>query len=197
MAKPVTQENRLGIRSDFQNILAGRPGDPLLGFRFRVSITDSIAGGRGGESFTNLGFSRISGLGQVTKVVRYVEGINGVTVHKLPGETEFNDVTLEKGKMLTDSILLNWANQIRASNPSLKVFIPDPKFMKTVQIAVLDPSGKFVQRMHTLTGCWPREYSTSDLDASQSVILVDKLVLAVNGMTESTFTQESRFRQPE
>ena len=45
---------------------------------------------------------------------------------------------------------------------------------------VLDYSGQFVVRRITLFKCWPKDYSVSDLDAMQSTVLLDKLVLAVS-----------------
>ena len=74
--------------------------DPIRNFKFKVVYPT-----QGG--FGSAGFSRVSGLKETTEVVEYREGTDAVRMRKLPGQTSFDNVTMERG-LTTDRELLNW-----------------------------------------------------------------------------------------
>ena len=59
--------------------------EPYRNFKYLVSI----------DGFTSGGFSKVSGLKMTTEVFEYREGGENTTVHKLPGQTKFDPVSLE------------------------------------------------------------------------------------------------------
>ena len=79
--------------------------DPIRNFKFQVSFPSV----RGGPS--RAGFSRVSGLKEQTEVIEYREGTNAATPKKLPGQTTFDNIVLERGIGI-DSEMIRWRRLI-------------------------------------------------------------------------------------
>jgi phage tail-like protein len=64
-----------------------RPVDPMVNFKFAVTIDD----------FEELGFMEVSGLVGTFDVIEYREGTDPITPRKLRGQIKFDNVVLKKG----------------------------------------------------------------------------------------------------
>lgn len=74
--------------------------DPLRNFKFLVLINKMIAtqgGGSRGALLAKAGFMSVNGLGVQTELIRYREGGFNTTTHKLPGQSDFPNITLQRG----------------------------------------------------------------------------------------------------
>src|ERR1035437_4138778 len=82
--------------------------DPYRNFKFIVSIN-------GPTSVNSAGFMRCSGLSRSSDVIDYREGGENTTMHKLPGQTKYEPLTLERGATENNDLLI-WAKQVDAFN---------------------------------------------------------------------------------
>lgn len=145
--------------------------DMYRNFKFEVEI----------DGFTRAGFAKVSGLKQSTEVIEYREGGENETPHKMPGQTSFEALTLERGKS-TDEDFLDWSQQIfsldkRDGNQG------DDLFRRQVVVHLKDKSGTRVRKW-TVSEAWPSEYETGELDASGNDVLIDKIILQNEGIKE-------------
>lgn len=93
--------------------------DPLRNFKFNVFIglQDFGSINVSGQSYTQqnwlrLGFMNVSGLGMAIEPLTYREGGDNLTVRKLPGQGDFNPVTLSRGLFPSDPDNWAWMNLI-------------------------------------------------------------------------------------
>lgn len=140
-------------------------------FKFEVEV----------DGFVRAGFSKVTGLKQTTEIIEYREGGENETPRKLPGQTKFDNITLERGKTI-DTDFTDWAGQVFTID-ARDGAQGDDNFRKRVVIYLKDKSGARVRKW-TLVQTWPTEYSAGDLDASSNEVLVNSLVLAHEGMKE-------------
>lgn len=154
--------------------------DPFRNFRFEVEIDNT---------FTRLGFQKVSGLKESTEVIDYREGGDVDTVRKLPGMTSYEPITLERG-IATDTDMQDWRRQIRDLDAAPPSPFPtsDPKgdgavdgFRKTVFIFLRDKSNRRVKRW-TVYRAWPSALEVDDLDATANDVLIERLVLQNEGI---------------
>ena len=90
--------------------------DPLRSFKFNVIIpvtTTSSNSPVGGEA--RLGFMSLSGLGISIEPLTYREGGDNTTTRKLPGQADFNPITLSRGLFSTDYDNWYWMSIIFAA----------------------------------------------------------------------------------
>jgi phage tail-like protein len=134
---------------------------PLPTFRFRLEIAGIEAGA----------FSEVSGLTSEYEVVEYREGSDAVaSVRKLPGLRKFGDVTLKRG-IAADKGLWEWHDGI-AANPSDR---------RAVTVSLLGAKHEPVCRWK-LRNAWPAKYEGPVLDADSSMVAIETLVLAHEGL---------------
>jgi phage tail-like protein len=137
--------------------------DPLRGFRFLLEI-DEIASG---------GFTRVKGISRELKLESYREGGVVEYEHKLITQVSFPVLVLERGLALDD--LWQWAQAV--ADGEVK--------RKTIRIRLQDESGEKAwawQIQHAL----PVKWSTSDLDAQNSPVVMESLELAHHGLRRAT-----------
>jgi len=137
--------------------------DPLRGFRFLVEI----------EGITSGGFTRIKGLSREVKHESYREG--GLTwyEHKLITQVSFPVVVLERGLALDD--LWNWAQA--AADGEVR--------RRTIRIRLQDEASE-KRWAWQIENALPVKWSSSDLDAQASPVVMESLELAHHGLRKAT-----------
>lgn len=146
--------------------------DPYRNFKFEVEI----------DGFARAGFSKVSGLKHTIEVTEYREGGENETPRKLPGQSKFDDVTLERGMSL-DTDFVDWIQEVfnldnREGEQSNGV---GDEFRRTVVIFLKNKSGQRVVKW-TIFKAFPSEDGSGDLDASSSDVLMSTLVLTNEGI---------------
>lgn len=137
--------------------------DPLRGFRFLVEI-DELASG---------GFTRVKGLSREVKYESYREGGVVEYEHKLITQVSYPVVVLERGLALED--LWKWA--LAAADGEVQ--------RKTIRIRLQNEANEKAwawQISHAL----PVKWSSSDLDAQSSPVIMESLELAHHGLRRAT-----------
>ena len=148
--------------------------DPYRNFKFEVEI----------NGFLRAGFSIASGLSETTEDIEYREGGENETPHHIPGQTKFGDVTLSRGAS-TDSDFIDWRKEIYDVDQVEGQQGDNESFRKDVTIYLKDKSGARVKKWKLLR-CWPKEFSTEDLDANANSVLIQTIVLANEGIKSET-----------
>ena len=152
---------------------AARPADPYENFRFKVKFSTGTA--------YIAGVSKVSGLKRTTEVVKHRDGGEPGTSRKLPGRTEYEPITLERG-CTQDLDFEQWANKVwslRNSAGGLETSLKD--FRKDIVIDVMDESGQKVLS-YQVFNCWVSEYqSLSDLDANANAVAIQHIKLENEG----------------
>jgi phage tail-like protein len=114
-------------------------------------------------------FTKVDGIKAEYEVESYVEGGQNNFVHKLPGRTKYNDVTLTRSVNAETAGLMTWFE-------SYKVMVK----RCTGRIVAQDSSGETVM-VWNLTGIFPVSWSVSPMDASGNAVLTETLVLSHEG----------------
>jgi len=151
------------------NFLFGKRVDPYRGFRFRVLDVSGTELG---------GFTTVSGLRDETEVVEYREGIDGITARKLPGFTTSDNIVLERG-LSVDETLQNWRDEVWNARQDNTV-LPDSEFRRDLLVQLLDQRGQVVKQWKILEA-WPSIYEIDTLDASSSDVLIERMEIANEG----------------
>jgi phage tail-like protein len=146
--------------------------DPYRNFKFEVEIT----------GFTRAGFNKVSGLKHDIEVIDYREGGENETSLKLPGQSKFDDVTLERG-LSEDTDFVSWIEEVFNLDNAAGAQGSNEDFRRTVVIHLKDKSGTRIRKW-TLTNAWPRTKEIGDLDAKGNDVLIDKITLANEGIKE-------------
>lgn len=148
--------------------LAGRP-DPLRGMKFRVSVP-SI------PQLGNLGFSKITGIGQEAELIEYREGDETMAQRKIPGIIKTSEATFERGiaHVTTMEALVTWKE---ASSTALSGPVDglESLFRHNVHVQILNRLGA-VEWELVLVNAWPRAIEYGDLDANASDIWVSRVM---------------------
>lgn len=154
--------------------------DPYRGFKFKVVI----------EGFTKAGFQKVSGLKESTEVTPYREGTDAVTPRKVPGLTEYDNVTLEHGLSANDEFrawrkqVVNLGKEDGAGGTGQTGTAPSKEFRKTVVISLFDKAGNEVKQWE-LIEAWPASLEIGDLDAMSSDVVIESMEMAHEGMKQT------------
>ena len=180
--------------------------DPLRNFKFRVTIQPS---GRLNEvmpSVASLGFSVVSGLTVQNEMIAYREGGMNTHPHKMVGQSDYGPVTLTKGVFTGQEQLYKWQKFLhtwsqgqRAGGPEGELSVSGSNdYRCDVLVAVYDhptsagpyqyvgdspdptPAGE-AKLAYKLFNCWPASFSMGDLNAGDSSILIQQIVLNHEG----------------
>jgi len=157
--------------------MAGRPSDPYRNFKFLVTILDDS----NGTSFSRAGFSKISGLKHTVDVIDYREGGENETPRRVPGQSSFDAITLERG-MSSDTDFCDWIETIYDVDGQAGAQGGE-SFRRTIRIDLRDKSGAVVKTW-TVINAWPSEYTRGELDANGKDILITSLVVQNEGIKE-------------
>jgi phage tail-like protein len=141
-----------------------RGSDPYRNYTFRVKWDGRVVAG----------VSRVSGLKRTTEVVEYRDGNDPGTTQKLPGRTQHDAITLERG-ISHDSDFESWANLVVGDGA------PALAFRKEVRIEVYDEAGRLALA-YNVHRCWPSEYvALRGLEAHPECCLIQSLTLQNEG----------------
>ncbi|MTB52941.1 phage tail protein [Lewinella sp. W8] len=136
---------------------------PVPKFHFKATI------GSKGE----IAFQEISGLDTEYDVIEYRAGnsIDFSTV-KMPGLRKGSDVTLKKGMFKSDSALFTYFSEVKMNTIA----------RETVTIQLLDEEHSPMFTW-TLKNAFPMKVSGTDMNAQNSEVAVEEIVLAHEGLT--------------
>jgi phage tail-like protein len=176
--------------------------DPLRNFKFKVTITP---GGDGLRTLMpevgNLGFSVVSGLTVQNEMIAYREGGMNTHPHKMVGQSDYGPVTLTKGVFYGQDQLYNWQQFIHSWGQGAAQGVgssdTDNDYRCDVTVQVYDhpvsvgpyqEGGSVASAVlggpklgFKLFNCWPASFSMGDLNAGDSSILIQQLVLNHEG----------------
>lgn len=180
--------------------------DPVRNFKFQVQIQPQGAAliNQVGQSIANLGFAVASGISVTNEVIQYREGGMNTHPHKMVGQSDYAPVTFSKGVFASEAALWNWQSFLHSwsqggvSGGSTSV---DSDYRADVVVSVFDhpvssgpystpgvttsaptPAGNAKLR-YKLHNCWPASWSLTDLNAGDSSILIQQLVLNHEGFS--------------
>ena len=154
--------------------------DPLRGYRFIVENELHIR---------HAGFTGVEGLTARSAVEEYVEGANGRTVRKLPGEVIWGDVTLSRGVLIGLSDTYDWADVVlndRNNN------LLDQTFRTDTIIKLYNRDASYLEFEWVLTDSWVSSYEIKGINATSGEILMDNIVLTHEGFSQGTVRKRNR-----
>ncbi|MFK8162429.1 MAG: phage tail protein [Lewinella sp.] len=136
---------------------------PVPKFHFKVTFGDK------GE----IAFQEVSGLDTEYDVIEYRAGnsVDFSTV-KMPGLHKGSDVTLKRGMFKDDTALYDYFNEVKMNTIA----------RQTVTIQLLDEEHNPMFTW-TLKNAFPMKVSGTDLNAQNSEIAVEEIVLAHEGLS--------------
>jgi phage tail-like protein len=144
--------------------------DPYKNFKFRVKW----------EGRYVAGVSKMSALKRTTEVVKYRDGGDNNTSRKSPGRTEFEPITLERGKT-HDPEFRAWADKIWLQGARLGSELSLKDFRKDLIVEVYNEAGQLAIAYRVFR-CWVSEYQTlPELDANANAVAIETLKLENEG----------------
>jgi phage tail-like protein len=166
-----------------------RRADPLLGFNFQVSITDSqpaASSALAGLSISldglqaTAGFSEISGLEATMAVESYDAGGSNGGALKFPGRITWADLVMKRGVLAQRPIsdtsdFWTW----------LQSFLDGQGVRKDGVITLMDESGAPALAWSWRRGL-PRKWTGMTMNAQQSQVAIEQLEIAHEGLTMVT-----------
>jgi phage tail-like protein len=153
--------------------------DPYKNFKFRVKWDGKYVAG----------VCKVSALRRTTEVIEHREGGDPSTVHKSPGRTMYEPITLERG-VTHDAEFENWANKVWTLKAGLGAEVSLADFRKEVIIEVYNEAGQVVCA-YQVHRCWVSEYqSLPDLDANANAVAIQTLKLENEGWVRDAAVTE-------
>ena len=159
------------------NVRSPSAVDPFLTFRFLVSW-----GAAGGKMQPAAYVSRITALSRTTQVVSFREGGAPQGVRRIPGQTEYGELTLERGLTLDDNFE-QWASKVwfYPNSGALGSELSSADFRKDIKIDLLNQSGQIVLTYYVFN-CWPSAYTAlPELSAESNTVALESLTLQHEG----------------
>lgn len=154
--------------------------DPLRNFKFLVDISKP-----GLESMRLLGFMSAGGLSASTDVIPYREGGNNTTTRKMPGQTNFGDISLTRGMVVGTPQMWQWFCEIffvvqgggrgRAGNNFRTIF-----HIHVLDHPVTQGPTPIKATVH-IYNAWPSAIAYTDLDAGGNGVMIEQLTLSHEG----------------
>lgn len=178
--------------------------DPVRNFKFQVQIQPGGAAllSQVGSNIINLGFAVVSGISVTNEVIQYREGGMNTHPHKMVGQSDYSPVTFSKGVFAPENNLWNWQTFLHSWNQGGQAggsTSPDSDYRADVIVSVFDhpvSSGPYATPGNTSTAptpagvrklayklhnAWPTSWSMTDLNAGDSSILIQQMVLVHEG----------------
>lgn len=145
--------------------------DPYKNFKFRLKWDGKYIAG----------VSKVSALKRTTEVVSHREGGDPSSVHKSPGLTRYEPVTIERG-ITHDLEFERWANKVwnrEGGGAGQEASLKD--FRKDVVLELYNEAGQLALAWR-IYRCWPSQFQAlPDLDASGNAVAIQMLVLENEG----------------
>jgi len=180
--------------------------DPIRNFKFQVQVlpdTDSGLYGLIGEEIVKMGFSVVSGLTVQNEMIAYREGGMNTHPHKMVGQSDYGPITLTKGVFAHQKAMYQWQEFMHAWGQGGLNLVGSESgnndYRCDMVVTVHDhptsagsyaqpgtgdgaptPAGD-VKIAYKLFNCWPASYSLGDLNAGDSSILIQQMVLNHEG----------------
>ena len=173
--------------------------DPIRNFKFRVSIINNNQT----TGIENLGFAVVSGLTVNNEMVGYREGGMNTHPHKFVGQSDFAPVTFSRGVFSSQSQLYKWQQFLhswnQASSGSNSSTPNGNDYRCDILVKVYDhphSSGSYgtpgveignsfnpgnARWGFKLFDCFPGSYAVSDLNAGDSGIMIQQMVIHHEG----------------
>jgi phage tail-like protein len=180
--------------------------DPLRNFKFKVQISPSGSLAKAtGNGIKNLGFSVVSGISVTNETIAYREGGMNTHPHKMIGQSDFTPVTFSKGVFANESALYNWQTFLHSWTQGSNFNNGSSSgggrndYRCDITVTVYDhpvSNGKYAlpggsnagatpagapKLGFKLFNCWPSSWSMTDLNAGDSSILIQQLVVVHEG----------------
>lgn len=155
--------------------------DPYRNFKFRIRWDNRFVAG----------VSKVSALKRSTKVVEHREGGDPSTSRKMPGRTEFEAITLERG-LTHDMEFVRWANKVWnfGAGPGMEASLAD--FRKDIAIYVFNEAGQ-VALVYNVYRCWVSEFTIlPDLDANGEAVALQTMQLQNEGWEQDFDEREPK-----
>ena len=144
--------------------------DPYKNFKFRVKWDGRYVAG----------VSKIGGLKRTTEVVKYRDGGDPSSSRKMPGRTEFEAITLERG-VTHDTEFEKWANKVWNFGSGLGSEVSLKDFRKDIIVELYNEAGQLAIA-YKVFRCWVSEFQAlPDLDANANAVAIQTLKLENEG----------------
>jgi phage tail-like protein len=144
--------------------------DPYKNFKFRVVWDGTPVAG----------VAKVSGLKRVTEVVSHREGGEPNAVHKSPGISSFEPITLERG-LTHDTAFEDWASLVWLLGAPFGAEASLKSFRKDILIQLCNEAGQVVLGWKVYR-CWVSEYQAlPDLDSNANAVAIERIVLQNEG----------------
>ena len=145
--------------------------DPYANFKFRVKWDGRYVAG----------VSKVSALKRTTEVIEHREGGDPSTVHRSPGRTKFDAITLERG-VTHDVEFERWANKVWNLGSGLGAEVSLRDFRKDLIIELYNEAGQLVIA-YKVFRAWVSEYQAlPDLDANANAVALQHVKLENEGI---------------
>ena len=158
--------------------------DPVRNFKYHVNIKHQPAAG--GDSLVRLGFMNMSGLSATTSTIPYREGGNNTTQRKMPGQTDFADITLSRGVTLGMNQPWNWLMELFHVNQGEGSGRPGNNFRCEIDVLVLahpvtaaGNTPAYVK--YRVYNAWLSGLAFSELDAGGNAVYVEQMTIVHEG----------------
>lgn len=161
--------------------------DPYKNFKFRVKWDGKYVAG----------VSKVGTLKRSTEAVEHREGGDPSTVRKSPGQTKYDDITLERG-VTHDTEFEKWANKVWNLGSGLGSEVSLSDFRKDIIIEVYNEAGQLAIA-YKVFRAWVSDFQAlPELDASANAIAIQSITLKNEGWerdydvvepSEPTFTE--------
>jgi phage tail-like protein len=162
--------------------------DPYKNFKFRVKWDNKYVAG----------VSKVSMLKRTTEVVKHREGGDPSSSRKMPGRTEYEAITLERG-VTHDLEFEQWANKTWNFGAGLGAEVSLQDFRKDLILEVYNEAGQLVIA-YKVFRAWVSEYQAlPDLDANANAVALQHIKLENEGWERDLAVKEPtepRFTTP-
>jgi phage tail-like protein len=178
--------------------------DPLRNFKFQATIYPTGAGLQAhvGNEIGNLGFTVVSGLTVQHEMIAYREGGMNTHPHKMIGQSDFGPVTFSKGVFGHEKSLWAWHTFLHSWSQGgqdggstsldndyradiiVKVYdhpVSSGSYADAGSTSTASTPAGIVKFAYKLYNCWPASYSLTDLNAGDSSIMIQQMVINHEG----------------
>lgn len=156
--------------------------DPLLNFKFLITWDTKVVAG----------VSKIGALSRKTEVVDFRAGGAPWGVRRIPGQTTYEAIQLERG-LIIDVTFEQWANKVwyYQNGGALGQEVSLKDYRKDITIQICNQAGQ-IMKQYVAFNCWPSEYTAlPELDASANAVALESMTLQTEG-----WARDDAFKSP-
>lgn len=161
--------------------------DPIRNFKFLVNIQHQFQDRKfGTQNLATMGFMNMSGLAMTTEVIPYREGGNNTTQRKMPGQSNFSDITLSRGMVLGNTQPWAWTRQIFSANAGEGNSGPTTDFRARIDVKVMahPVTATLTHPAYVkfrIYNAWISGIAYSELDAGGNAVYVQQMTITHEG----------------